>query len=188
MKTTKALKKALAVTILIVAAAAIFSYNPTVAKADTTTTAASTTDKTYTIKMNGTSKAVVGHYDTAMEKKLVKALNKYRKSNGVKKLKSNSKLAKAADIRAYEITESFSHTRPDGSTCFSVSKLVSGENIAYGYDSVNSLMNAWKNSASHNENMLYGEFKKIGISVFAAKEVVNGTVSYTYYAVQNFGY
>ena len=46
-----------------------------------------------------------------------------------------------------------------------------------------SFMNGWKNSPSHNANMLNGSFKAIGISVFAAKTAYG----YTYFAVQNFG-
>ena len=62
--------------------------------------------------------------------------NNYRSSVGVSSLTLDSSLVTAASIRAKELSNSFSHTRPNGSSCFTVlSELgisygTAGENIA----------------------------------------------------------
>ena len=77
---------------------------------------------------------------------------------------------------------SFSHTRPNGSSWYTVnSKIMGGENLAYGYYDANSAVNAWMDSPTHRENILWPEFTKVAISVYAADDG-------TYYWAQEFGY
>lgn len=72
--------------------------------------------------------------------------NNYRSLVGVSSLTLDSSLVEAASIRAKELSDSFSHTRPNGSSCFTVlSELgisygTAGENIAAGYSSSQSVM------------------------------------------------
>lgn len=83
-------------------------------------------------------------------------------------------LCVAACVRAVEMAYSkkYSHTRPNGSNCFSVvdemgiSYWMAGENIANGQTSANSVSRSWKNSQGHYENMIKPDFSKIGIGVF----------------------
>ena len=67
--------------------------------------------------------------------------------------------------RAAEIAYVFDHTRPDGSSCFTAvpTDYVSwkGENIAWGYPTVESVFEAWKNSSEHNKNMLNPNFNTV---------------------------
>ena len=84
-------------------------------------------------------------------------------------------LCRAAQIRAGEIVESFSHTRPDGRNCGTVLEDLSirwtrrGENIAAGYSGGNATFNQWKeddknySGQGHRRNML-GDFTKIGLA------------------------
>lgn len=134
-----------------------------------------------TFSING--QQVTGHFDAQMSMQLVQMLNSYRASHGLGTLATTTALANAAMTRSKEITVVFDHVRPNGSSCFTVSSAVSGENIAAGYANAQSFMNGWMNSPSHNANMLNGSFKAVGISVFAAKTAYG----YTYFAVQNFG-
>lgn len=75
--------------------------------------------------------------------------NNYRSLVGVSSLTLDSSLVEAANIRAKELSDSFSHTRPNGSSCFTVlSELgisygTAGENIAAGYSSSQSVMEGW---------------------------------------------
>ena len=46
--------------------------------------------------------------------------NNYRSLVGVSSLTLDSSLVEAASIRAKELSDSFSHTRPNGSSCFTV--------------------------------------------------------------------
>ena len=64
----------------------------------------------------------------------------------------------AADIRAEEIIETFSHTRPDGTDCFTALEGIhywtAGENIALGHRTPEQVMQAWMNSPGHKANIL----------------------------------
>ena len=97
--------------------------------------------------------------------------NNYRSLAGVSPLTLDSSLVEAASIRAREISNSFSHTRPNGSSCFTVlSELgisygTAGENIAAGYSSSQSVMEGWRSSSGHYQNIISSKFKKIGIGV-----------------------
>lgn len=110
--------------------------------------------------------------------------NNYRSLVGVPSLTLDSSLVTAASIRAKEISDSFSHTRPNGSSCFTVlSELgisygTAGENIAAGYSSSQSVMEGWRSSSGHYQNIISSKFKKIGIGV----NIVNNQ----YYWVQIF--
>lgn len=110
--------------------------------------------------------------------------NNYRSLVGVPSLTLDSSLVEAANIRAKELSDSFSHTRPNGSSCFTVlSELgisygTAGENIAAGYSSSQSVMEGWRSSSGHYQNIISSKFKKIGIGV----NIVNNQ----YYWVQIF--
>lgn len=110
--------------------------------------------------------------------------NNYRSLVGVSSLTLDSSLVEAASIRAKELSDSFSHTRPNGSSCFTVlSELgisygTAGENIAAGYSSSQSVMEGWRSSSGHYQNIISSKFKKIGIGV----NIVNNQ----YYWVQIF--
>ena len=107
------------------------------------------------------------------EQTAVNLLNELRESKGLQPLKWNpsSNLQKAAELRAEEISEEFSHTRPDGSSCFTVfgqfglSYKASGENIAMGtYMTPQKATKMWINSPSHYKNMIYPDFEEIGLA------------------------
>lgn len=110
--------------------------------------------------------------------------NNYRSLVGVSSLTLDSSLVEAASIRAKELSDSFSHTRPNGSSCFTVlSELgisygTAGENIAAGYSSSQSVMEWWRSSSGHYQNIISSKFKKIGIGV----NIINNQ----YYWVQIF--
>lgn len=110
--------------------------------------------------------------------------NNYRSLVGVPSLTLDFSLVEAANIRAKELSDSFSHTRPNGSSCFTVlSELgisygTAGENIAAGYSSSQSVMEGWRSSSGHYQNIISSKFKKIGIGV----NIINNQ----YYWVQIF--
>ncbi|MBQ9895632.1 MAG: DUF4214 domain-containing protein [Ruminococcus sp.] len=109
-------------------------------------------------------------------------VNKERASRGLSPLTLNTELCKAADIRSKEIASYFSHTRPDGTICYTVLNGVNlpvyyhmGENIASGYTSASAVMTGWMNSQPHRENILSTDYKYIGIGVVN----VNGRYHWT---------
>ncbi|MBQ8568151.1 MAG: hypothetical protein IJ446_02930 [Oscillospiraceae bacterium] len=100
---------------------------------------------------------------------VIEIVNKKRAAAGLSSLESDDKLNKAAAERAKEISRSFSHTRPDGSSCFSILKEYDvsywtvGENIAYGSSTPSDVMEMWMNSAGHKSNIMSSSFTRIGV-------------------------
>ena len=109
-------------------------------------------------------------------------VNSQRSAHGLPALVWANNLESAAAVSAQECSVSFSHTSPTGSSWYTVnSKIMGGENLAYGYYDANSAVNAWMDSPTHRENILWPEFTKVAISVYAADDG-------TYYWAQEFGY
>ncbi|MBQ7031419.1 MAG: CAP domain-containing protein [Bacilli bacterium] len=100
-------------------------------------------------------------------------VNNYRSEVGENNLTLDNNLSIAATIRALEMayTDKFSHTRPDGSNCFTVLDdlgimvFTSGENIAYGYNNASSVSKGWRDSEGHYKNMIDTNFNKIGVGM-----------------------
>ena len=98
--------------------------------------------------------------------------NKERKKAGLGTLTLSDELCKIADVRAKEIVKSFSHTRPNGTSCFTVLKengityRTAGENLAYGQKTASAVMNGWMNSSGHKANILNKNYGKIGIAYY----------------------
>lgn len=108
-------------------------------------------------------------------------LNELRASYRISKVNwnPNSDLQTAARIRAQEISQKFSHDRPDGSSCFTAIRQAGvryrtcGENIAMGTNlDAERAMELWTNSQGHFENMVDRRFKEVGIAAFRAGENV----------------
>ncbi len=99
-------------------------------------------------------------------------VNKERNAYGLQPVKISPLLSEAANIRASELKANFSHTRPNGTSCFTaMSELgiqyrAAAENIAYGQKNPESVMNAWMNSSGHRANILNEKMEYIGVGVF----------------------
>ena len=125
-----------------------------------------------------TASSGTGQTDLASD--VVKLVNAERAKMGLSALRVDSELTRAACIRAQELVQLFSHTRPNGANWSTVSPSAHGENIAMGYRNANTVMTAWMNSQGHRENILRSTFGSIGVCAYA----YNGTT----YWVQLFGY
>lgn len=108
-------------------------------------------------------------------------VNEERKKAGQDTLTYSDDLADAAQIRSRELSENYSHIRPDGSAWHTVSDNAFGENIGYGYKTASEAMNAWMASIGHKANILNENYSSIGIGVFFDEETD------TYFWVQLFG-
>lgn len=114
-------------------------------------------------------------YDSATLEKyaheVADIVNRERSANGLKPLKYSEKLSEAANLRAGEIQTYFSHTRPNGKSCFTavtdmgIRYRYIGENIAYGQRSPEEVMNGWMNSSGHRANILNVNVEYMGIGV-----------------------
>ncbi|MGI6580643.1 MAG: CAP domain-containing protein [Saccharofermentanales bacterium] len=89
-------------------------------------------------------------------------INQHRKNNGAAPLAYDYNWLEGGNIRAAEITYEFSHTRPDGSSWDTAVptgySYAAGENIAKKHRDVEAVFEGWKNSPSHNSNMLRSYF------------------------------
>ena len=88
--------------------------------------------------------------------------------NGLAELTYRNDVQDAANIRANEIISTFSHTRPDGSSCFTavtVNYYAIGENIASGQKNAEEVMNTWMNSPGHRANILSAQFTGMVVGV-----------------------
>ncbi|MCR5675753.1 MAG: CAP domain-containing protein [Lachnospiraceae bacterium] len=108
-------------------------------------------------------------------------VNEERGEAGLSDLSWSNGLAAAANVRAEELTDAFSHTRPDGTDWYTVdANIMFGENLAEFYNTPEEVVDAWMNSPSHKENIMDGEFSTCGIAIYK-----DGG---EYYWAQEFGY
>lgn len=152
-----------------------------------TTTEATTTQSTTTTQAPATTTSpVVEAPSSDYATEVVRLVNIERTKNGLSPLTMTQNLNNAATVRANEIVTSFSHTRPDGTSCFTVLKDLGisynacGENIAAGQRTPAEVVNAWMNSEGHRANILNSSFNKIGVGV------VENSSSYGIYWSQMF--
>lgn len=120
-----------------------------------------------------------GEPDGDYAAQVVAQVNAERARYGLSALQADADLTSAACLRAQEITQTFSHTRPDGSSWSTVSAKAYGENIARGQSTPDKVMAAWLSSQGHRENILRSSFGSIGVCAYR----LNGVL----YWVQLFG-
>ncbi|MBE6845941.1 MAG: hypothetical protein E7508_09635 [Ruminococcus sp.] len=120
---------------------------------------------------------------------ILNLVNQERAKVGASPLTLNTSLCNAADIRAVEIVDSFSHTRPDG-TSFStaidslnISYRGSGENIAAGQTSAEEVMAQWVDSPGHYQNIINPNYTQLGVGYY-----LDNNSAYKYHWVQLFMY
>ena len=116
---------------------------------------------------------------TANAQSVVNQVNRERAARGLSALRIDPALTAAAQIRAKEIVQKFSHTRPDGTKWSTVSSAAYGENIAKGQKTADKVMAAWMTSSGHRANILRANYGAIGVACLQSGGV--------YYGVQLFG-
>ena len=115
----------------------------------------------------------------AFANEVVRLVNEERAKAGLPALTVDRGAASAAQVRAKEIERSFSHTRPDGSSFNSalteagVNFRGAGENIAYGQNSPEKVMEGWMNSSGHRANILNSSYTSIGVGHYQNTSGVN---------------
>jgi uncharacterized protein YkwD len=109
---------------------------------------------------------------------VLRLVNQERAKAGLSAFTTNSTLTAAANKRAQETVQSFSHTRPNGTSFstvlqeYGVSYRAAGENIAYGQRSPQEVVTGWMNSPGHRANILNSSFNKIGIGVYQSSGTI----------------
>lgn len=98
-------------------------------------------------------------------------VNEARAEEGLPALTLDPDLVEAAEIRAKELTEYYSHTRPDGSRSQTAIKecggiyFFNGENIAKG-GAITSNIQVWMSSSGHKAQILGEQFECYGAAAY----------------------
>lgn len=132
-----------------------------------------------TLPDNGITDTPPQESSKSYAEQVVALVNAERAKVNLPALTMTEELNHAAQIRAVETTQSFSHTRPDGRHFSSVLAengipyRRAGENIAWGQRTPEIVVNAWMNSEGHRANILNKDFTSIGIGYY-----MNGSTPY----------
>ena len=102
--------------------------------------------------------------------RILALVNEARASVGVAPLVMTETLCERAFVRAYEQPQQRGHTRPNGSSCFSVLDGLefkrAGENVAGGQETPEEVMQDWMSSEGHRKNILDPKFTEIGVGLY----------------------
>lgn len=104
------------------------------------------------------------------KREVLALVNNERAANGLSALEWGGTCEKAASVRATEIIDVYSHTRPDGSGWDTACPIPSsggrsGENLAAGNGAVSpeTVVATWMASVEHRSNILNGDFTKLAV-------------------------
>ena len=142
---------------------------PMIAGTGTTTITAGTYDGTRrdTIVVN-----VVESPKLKWEYEVLSLVNQERVRNGLSKLTWGDSCEDAAETRAVELVQLYSHTRPDGrpwstacDTPDNNARYLEGENLVVGSSAVSpeTAVAAWMNSEAHRANILNPDYTKLSV-------------------------
>ena len=119
-----------------------------------------------------------------MADEVIAIVNEKRAEQGLSALTKDETLMSVAATRAAELLSTFSHSRPNGESCFTafndagIVNVYMAENIAAGQRSASEVMDSWMNSSGHKANILGADYTRIGVGCCQSGG--------TYYWVQEF--
>lgn len=108
----------------------------------------------------------------AFIQRVVDLVNEERAKENLSPLTVNASVQAAAQVRAKECEQYFSHTRPNGSSFATtlreqgVTYKSAGENIAWGQRTPEEVVTAWMNSSGHRKNIMNPNFTTIGVGYY----------------------
>ena len=129
--------------------------------------------------------------DATYEDQVMILTNQERLNHGCEPLIMDDRLRFAAEGHSQDmaLNDFFSHIAPDGTTPWEriqstgYSYSMAGENIAAGYPSPESVVQAWMNSDGHRMNILNCGFRDIGVGYYYLKNDT-GHIKYRHYWTQ----
>ena len=136
-------------------------------------------------RLKHNSHVVYSEVDKNFAQNVLIYVNRERAKVGAPPLRLDADLQQGAAIRAREITQLMSHTRPNGKECKTVlrNQVYVGENIAAGNPSAEGVVKQWMDSLGHRKNILNPMFCELGVGFFLKEDDHQG---YRYYWVQMF--
>ena len=115
---------------------------------------------------------------------VLRLVNIERAKVGAAPLSFAKDLASSAYVRARELPYKFSHTRPNGTKCFTAMPQIGhvlGENLAGGQTTPKQVVQAWMDSKTHRDNILSKNFKELGVVYY-----YQSNSKFKHYWVQHF--
>ncbi len=164
----------------------------TTAAVTTTTTTAVTTTTTVATTTQPVPQ-FIGNYNQRAQTqteidfadKVFELTNAEREKAGLPKLKKSDAVTQMATTRAWELTVSTTHKRPDGSDFSTILNgmefLSIGENLAAGQVTPEEVVKAWMDSPHHKANILSTDFEYLGVGYYHVSET-----TYKHYWIQTF--
>lgn len=143
-----------------------------------------TTSTTINTNSNTDNEYAEGSLKQINPEEILELVNRERRNVGASPLVLDDELVKAANIRAEELCQSFSYTRPNGTGSYTIinsTDMLFGENIASGQENCQDVIAAWMKSPSHRANILNPDFKRFGIACYQ-----NDNTKYIFYWDQLF--
>lgn len=111
------------------------------------------------------------------EDAVIALVNEARAAAGVGPVVKSEALLPAANHRAEEAAEKFSHTRSNGTAWktvfeeFGIESEYRGENLAFGQKTPAAVMKAWMNSTGHRKNILNERFTAMAVGYYESNGV-----------------
>lgn len=107
--------------------------------------------------------------------RLLDIINNFRRDNGLSELEFDEELNGYAAIRAEECGTLWSHDRPNGQMGIDLipKDRWRGENLAKNFNDADGVLEAWIDSPSHLDNLLFEEFNKCGIAYYQKRNGEN---------------
>lgn len=127
---------------------------------------------------------------SAFANEVLRLVNAERAKEGVEPLVLDEALCNAGNMRAIEMDYSgyFSHTRPNGHSCFEVYDICDvewqsacGENIAAGQATPEAVVASWLGSSGHRANIIDPKYTRMGLGYSTG-----GGGRYSHYWAQEF--
>lgn len=110
--------------------------------------------------------AARGYRADSQECAFWREINDFRRRNNKQELKLSASLGRAAEEHSERMAArggAIYHASPSNFDQNGYKGSPTGENVAGGYETAKTVLNAWEKSAGHRKNMLYGDFEAIGI-------------------------
>lgn len=122
---------------------------------------------------NSKNSSVLSAKTELSNQNLLKETNERRLKNNSNSLKENTKLNAAAHNKAIDMAKRdyWSHETPEGKQPWffienqQYKYSVAEENLAYGFNNANAVINGWMNSPSHKEAMLSNKVSEVGFGI-----------------------
>ena len=153
---------------------------PTTAPTEEPTTEATTEATTVPVETEPPLYDISGYVVGSLETAMMDEINSCRAAEGLSELGKSSRLCAIASARAYEVCQSWSHTRPDGrgyATVFGDYGFGCGssaENLIYtsGGEDAATLVAKWMGSDGNRNNLMNSGFSTVGIGIYKANGYV----------------